>query len=185
MGQLFENHNQSGFTLIELIVVIFILGIISSIIIANFRNGEKSKRVTIGADTIVDALRTAQEDALTGKNTSNSNANCKIPLYYFIDFSYSNSFTLSAYNNCDVVEQIQTYTLPTNTTIKSGSIKLNGLALPGHLKILFTLPFATSVANSVLGSFKFTSVSLVVQATDGSFTKTVTIDGISNRVSEQ
>jgi prepilin-type N-terminal cleavage/methylation domain-containing protein len=177
MKQFIKKYNDSGFTLIELIVVIFILVIISSIVIANFRGGETNKSVTIAADTIVDALRTAQTDTLTGKNTGSSNPNCQIPLAYYVDFQFSNSFNLYADDSCSTTEQIQTYTLPINTTITN----LNGAN--SDLKIKFWLPFATPpqeiIDNNTTG---FTSASIAVKATNSSYTKTVIIDGTTGAI---
>lgn len=89
---------KKGFTLIEILIVISIAAIISSIIMGYFINFKKSESLSLDTDTIVSILRQARSQTLSSKNASQ----------YGVHFSGSNIiiFTGSEYleNNPDNVE---------------------------------------------------------------------------------
>ncbi len=183
-------HSASGFTLVELIIVIAITALISTISIANFRKGEKQKQVVLGADVVINAIRNAQNYAQAGKATTNSNAACRTPQYYFVTLNYSSQITLSALNNntsaCGILpDTIQTYSLPVNTRIRAAGLTLNGTAATANLVIRFLPPFAKILAGrDGADPASFTAANIVVESTDASSSKTVIIDGVSGRIGE-
>lgn len=59
-------QEDKGFTLFELLIVIFIIGLISSILIVNVRKGEKQYQVQLAAQEIAQNIRKAQDMALVG-----------------------------------------------------------------------------------------------------------------------
>lgn len=61
--KIFKNR---GFTIFELLVVIFVIALISSILIANWRRGEEQYRLQGAIQEIVQNIRKAQEMALAG-----------------------------------------------------------------------------------------------------------------------
>jgi len=56
----------AGFTLVEMLVVIFIIGLVSSIMIVNWRKNEKQYQLQGAAQEIVQNIRKAQQMALSG-----------------------------------------------------------------------------------------------------------------------
>jgi type II secretory pathway pseudopilin PulG len=56
-----------GFSLIELLVIIFIIALVTSIIIVNFRSGDKRKTLRIGTEEVVSLIKDAQNRALLGE----------------------------------------------------------------------------------------------------------------------
>ncbi len=67
-----EKHNKMrGFTIIEMLVTIFIIGVLSVILIVNWRENEKNYLVQQVAQEIVQGIRQAQGMALSGKNYGN------------------------------------------------------------------------------------------------------------------
>ncbi len=174
-----------GFTLIEMLIVIAIISTIAGVSVSNFRAAEKQKRAAIAVDSVVNSIRNAQNFTLTGKSTNNANAACRVPQYYFVTFSYSNSYTLSAFNNCNTTDQIETYTLPVNTQIKASGLSLGVLIGNTNLVMAFYPPFGTMKAaldNAVYSTF--TTAQIIVQTIDGSASKTVQVDGVSGRIGE-
>src|SRR5438105_3633871 len=136
--------NKFGFTLIELIVVISIMAILTLITVANFRQGEKQKRVGLASDTVISSLRDAQTYALAGKNTNNSNPACTIPQYYRVDFYYSIDSTIYVYarNACSSTDSIEVNQLPQSTRIKAGGLSVNGTPIASTTLFLsFSIPY--------------------------------------------
>jgi type II secretory pathway pseudopilin PulG len=192
-----RNFKNLGFTLLELTISIFIMVLVSTISIANFRRGERSRATAAAFDTVVNAVRNAQNFTLTSRVIANST--CVIggaadhaPQSYLMVFS--STFTLSLYgvDKCSRTNLIESYPLPPNTKIMTNGYKLNtgaGLNPVTELQIKYTPPFAkNSVSTSTtLNGGAFTSYSqatITVGYKDASISKIVTVDGLSGRVGE-
>ncbi len=183
-------NSQVGFTLIEVIVVVFIVAIISAVSIANFRQGDRQKQVVIAFDTISNALRVAQNYTLSGRSTNNPSAACRTPQYYAVNFTYATTLTITALNNnnagCGLTpDVIETFRLPPNTRIRASGMLLNGIVANTNMVIQFRPPFATVQASKDSGTYaNFTTARITVESTDGSVSKVLTIDGVSGKVGE-
>lgn len=178
-----DHRSNSGFTLLELMVIILMTTMIALTSIASFRAGEKRKRADIAADTVTSALRVAQEYAFAGKNTNNPNSSCRVPQYYFVRFTYSSSLSLRARNNCGSDDTIETYSLPQNTRVQASGLKLDGTAVANNLVLAFYPPFgaARASANGAAHA-SFTSAAITVETSDGQVSKVTTVDGVSGRI---
>jgi prepilin-type N-terminal cleavage/methylation domain-containing protein len=174
-----------GFTLIELLVAMFILLMITSLTLANFRSGERQKRAVIATDTVVNALRNAQNFTLTGKNTTNSTPSCRTVREYIITISYSSPVNLSAYNTCGTLDPVETYTLPAGTRIKASGLVLDGTTAASSLSFAFYPPFGIVKANRGSGAYNnFTTARITIETLDGAFTRTIEVNGVSGRIGE-
>lgn len=60
-----KKYKKNGFTLFELLIVIFIIGTVSSLLVINMRKGEKQYELQITAQEIAQSIRRAQDMALT------------------------------------------------------------------------------------------------------------------------
>lgn len=180
------NKSQRGFTLIEMLVVVFIMALLSSISIANFRNGERHKRVAIAVDTVTNAIRSAQNYTLSGKEISDpSNPTCRRPIAYFTRITDAGVITLYGVTSCATVA-IETYPLPVATQIQANGLKING-ATGGnsYLDIRFTAPFALVTAGgNVTSQASFTEATITLESTQASITDMVLVDGVSGRIGE-
>lgn len=100
----FLRLNKKGFTLIELLVAISIMGLLSTIIVANYRDNEEIRKLKNQAELMIDGLEKAQNMALSGMMVNNqipiafqfsvnncSNDNCK----YEIKAIFSNDEDLN------------------------------------------------------------------------------------------
>lgn len=74
-----ETHSKkvNGFTLVEVLVVIFIIGLISSILIVNWRKNEGQYRLQRTAQLIVQGIRKAQNMGLTSSAIPNPSTGLK------------------------------------------------------------------------------------------------------------
>lgn len=61
---------SEGFTLIELLVSISIIGVITGMMMANFRGGQHSTEVRLASDILVDQIRSVQTSSLSGRLVS-------------------------------------------------------------------------------------------------------------------
>lgn len=181
---------EKGFTLVELLVIIFIVSMISAVSIANFRQGDRQKQAVIAFDTVSNALRVAQNYTLSGRSTNNPSAACRTPQYYAVNFTYTNTMTITALNNNNAgcgstPDVIETFRLPPNTRIRASGMLLNGIVANTNMVIQFRLPFAAVQASKDSGTYaNFTTARITVESTDGSVSKVLTIDGVSGKVGE-
>jgi prepilin-type N-terminal cleavage/methylation domain-containing protein len=95
----FNKNKATGFTLIEVLVVVFIIGLLSSILIVNWRNNEKQYQLQMIVQETVQNIRKTQEMALAGsKYFDVVTSTYKIPNSYGVYFAIStpNSYKIFA-----------------------------------------------------------------------------------------
>lgn len=68
---MFKTKNKNGFTLIEVMVVIAIIGIMTSISIVSFVTSRRNAALEAASREVESVLREAQNYALSGKNLTN------------------------------------------------------------------------------------------------------------------
>lgn len=187
------NYNtQKAFTLIELIIAIAMLALIAGVSVANFRSGERQKRLSFAVDGVINGIRNAQNLTLTARQiaastcTINNNPD-RAPKFYWITFNKnSTAYSLNATDKCDQNYLIETYTLPQGIEIaQTNGIQVNGVS-GNVVSVLFEPPFALQTAyldSSSRASFTSTKISL--QIIGNATSRTVTIDGISGRIGEE
>lgn len=72
------NNNKRGFTIIEMMTVIFMMSILSTMVVASYRNNEEARNLKQQAELAVDGLERAQNYALTGSTVDDN----QIPIAY-------------------------------------------------------------------------------------------------------
>jgi prepilin-type N-terminal cleavage/methylation domain-containing protein len=119
--------NNKGFTLVELMVVIGILGIVSGIMIPSFSNYTKNQSLKQAQENFKSDLRSIQSRALTGTG-SDLMINSKPALYWGVTYteggaSYSAVIASSATCSGSDAQSSQTFNLPTNITFDGSSTR--------------------------------------------------------------
>lgn len=187
-----KKQKSNGFTLIELLIAIAIMGILAAITLAGFHEGNKERAVVLGSDTIVTAIRTAQNYSLNPQPIEASTcATDKLPVEYRLVFSSStNTILLRATDKCAVQSAVVTFTLPANVRVASGNnLKIDAAGVGaggGILRLKFTPPFA-KLSGSLNGGIynAFVQSTIKVESNDGAFSRQINVDGITGRVNVQ
>lgn len=110
-----------GFTMVEILVVIFITGLLATLVIVDFRKGKMRSDLKEAALSVAESVRTVQNFAMTGQIQS-----CSVPasgcgFLLYIDLATPTYFTTFADNNGDLI-----YTTGTDTLVEGGRVKLPG-----------------------------------------------------------
>lgn len=196
--------SQSGFSYIELVVIISIMGLLTGMIVVNFRQAEKRKAAALAGDTVINALRLTQNYTLGGKSipstatrvhndtaSTDCAAGSKAPSEYRIAFiGGSSTYTIYATDKCNDIWQIEQGKLPPKTVVKANGIKVD-ITEHNEVQLMFTPPFARmTIASSddfsPAPTFNtFIASEITVEYTDPAFFKVVRIDAISGKIGEQ
>jgi prepilin-type N-terminal cleavage/methylation domain-containing protein len=136
-----EDKKQQGFSLIEMLVVIFIVGLISATLIVNWRKNEKRYQLQRAAQEIVQLIRQAQGFALNGKQMLWSpTGEWLVPGYYGVHlrknnptfFIYGDVIGNAGYQSPEDIEE--TYGL-----IETG-IEIDSFGGGNDLDVIFNVP---------------------------------------------
>ncbi len=185
---------QKGFTLLELIITIFMLAMISTLLLANFRKGERVKRVAITVDGIVNLLRLAQNYALAGKQIDTLPCSGETGATEFrvvVDRTTNPpAASILGYNKCFSPVTLDTFKFPAGVNLKTNGVQYT-VCNPSCVStnydavlVRFKPPFAkmdASVNNGRLFS-SFSKTEITLEVTDGTISKDFTIDGVSGRI---
>jgi len=124
-------HSLRGFTLLELLIVVMVIGIISTIILMGTGNARTEKQVDAAGREVAASLRELQQYALTGKQFVTNTDPCLYNIAWNIG---SSNYTLNYfYKNpntgvCNQQTLMATYTLKGGVTFgNTGSV---GFQLP-------------------------------------------------------
>ncbi|OGE87570.1 MAG: hypothetical protein A3J07_05020 [Candidatus Doudnabacteria bacterium RIFCSPLOWO2_02_FULL_49_13] len=179
----------SGFTIIELLVVMFIVAMIATISIANFRKGQKQKELAQAADTVISGIRNAQNFTLTSKQIAASACGQgKAAQSYIVIFTASQTIELYGIDKCGVSNFLERYGYTPNIRVQANGYKIDGIST-ASLQLKFIPPFGavTASTSSSVGSgpfSNFTRSTISIEILDGSAAKTVTVDGVAGRIGE-
>ena len=124
MKKIFFKKNPA-FTLVEMLTVVFIVGIIASITLANYQGGGRRSDLITLAQNVASVFRRTQSMALTGYPSASGSPGDAYGVYITSALP-TNSYTLfidlnSSYrwDGAPTDELVQTFTLPSNFQIQS------------------------------------------------------------------
>lgn len=83
-------HRKSSFSIIEMIIVVLVIGIISTMILANYRTGQRIEDLVTQTQRVVIVLKRAQNMALTGYTSTATRTDCG----YGVKITANNTYRL-------------------------------------------------------------------------------------------
>lgn len=189
MTQKIKTHKKKftlfdmGFTLIELLIAMAIIAVISTVVIANFHNGQKDRAAALSADIVVNAIHDAQAFSASGKLIANSNCSSgQAPVAYLIYANPSDhAVNLYALDKCgsqsdfSTYNLVQSYPLPESFNVWDANMSDAASDQSRPLELGFTLPYGDpytiTPSKKIITSFSYAFIE--VAAPDGTFAKKV------------
>jgi len=159
---------ESGFTIFELLVVMFILTLLSSVVLAGYRSGQKRYSLYQAAQRLASDVRRAQNMAISGVDIAGN-------YYGYGVYAVADGSSYLIYGDTDNTSDYQ----PTDTTVET-------IYLPNNVKIKETVPDAgkadvffgppdpDTYLNGVSGSYNEPIV-ITLELIGTSLTKTITV----------
>lgn len=129
-------RNGAGFTLIEIMVTIFIIAMVSSIMVVNWRKNEKRYQLQMAVQGIIQNIRKAQDMALTGKKIGSEDVPPSYGVYF--DKQDADNYIIFGDKNGNNTYQPADDISIDNISIESG-VEIS-LPMGPNLNITFSLP---------------------------------------------
>jgi prepilin-type N-terminal cleavage/methylation domain-containing protein len=161
-----KSRAQRGFTLIEMMIVIAIVGILSAMTLVSFSGKRSERGIDRASHTLAAALREAQSYAQTGRTTTIVQDNCSYRLQISVTaYVVVNTFRLAGDppGTCTGVGTVASYRLTDGVVVSSGSVTIG-----------FNIPRGEVTRNGVLLSSSTPSYARIDLAT-GSLARYVCI----------
>ncbi len=145
---LYPKRKSNGFTLVELIVVIGVIAVLTTVFLINFSSQKGPRNLRISTAELNTNLRKIQSYTLSSRDTATG-----VPAAYYLmslnTLSGANTkYTSSLIDNNSAISTTETVVLPTDVTINSISITAaDGTTVAGPIEcvqIAFKLPFAVT-----------------------------------------
>lgn len=164
---------QSGFSILEMLVVISIIGFLSTIVLVNYQDVGRKSAVSVAAQNLASDIRRAQSYALNGKTAHSQN-------FWGIRFSNnptSNTsytiYTTGTMYDYHSSDDVFTVDLPKNVKIKYFE-SLGVDAENRYIEVYFTPPNATVAIKN--GSGSITSDIIILSDLDGNYEKRIFVN---------
>lgn len=144
-------NKNKGFTIFELLVVVAVIGIISTILVVNWRQGEKQYLLQRTAQKIVQDIRKAQDLALTSYRHQG-----QIPPNYGVYFTTQGPTSYKIFTDDNDNNQYDSSDSDVETINLENGITISALSSEPKLHLTFSLPDAFTIINPSTGSATIT-----------------------------
>ena len=129
-----RRRSYRGFTLIELIAVVAIIGVMTSAVLVSWSTGRSEQDVKLAAREFEAALRQAQNFSMTGKIDANNPTRvpCDYRLRYVSSTQYEIAYQYKNNGVCDgtLIASVQVFSLPGGVTFPPSSDWNDGAVFP-------------------------------------------------------
>ena len=168
--------SEKGFTLVELLVSLFVIALITALFLANYRSGQREREVIATGEKLVNGLREVQNMTIHRVNLTES------------DSGYGAYFNLSAPDRYLIFKDANNDRLYqagelTRTVMLGGETKLESIApagVSGQLEIFFLAPNPTLYINGA--STPAAAASIILRHNQVDFQKTVFVGGAGGKI---
>jgi len=165
-----KKYLEKGFTLIEMLVVLFIISLLSIMILANYQNNKKKYILLQVNQKLISDLRKVQNMAISGTEISGLCSVTSLCYGYGAYLNSNDSYILFADKNNNQLynsgEEFETVNLPSPVVIQSIS--------PSPVSIFFKPPEPVTYINQNSGAGASAEIILQIQGTAS--TKTVSVN---------
>ena len=164
-------NKQTGFTMIELLVVMFIITLLTASVLVSYRSGQRKYVLTQSAQQLVSDLRQAQNMTISGVDISSYHG------YGIHAEDNDNFYILFADEDGD-----STYKSNKDTTIKTVNlpnlIKIDSVSPSSELDVFFESPNPITYINNDSSAGQTGTIVLEIENTSLNKTITVTTAGL-------
>lgn len=186
------NHSQRGFTIIELLVVLAIMGLFMGAILVNFAGNRGARNLRLSTNELVTNLRKVQSYVLSSRDSSVGPVK-----YYVLQFNTEQSrnyYVQAIQNDLTFTNPIETVELLPDIRIASIEVQQpygSSASNPTCVQVGFALPFNIAYVDqncsldlsvrdpATLSNLDDSLVIITLQDPQSGNTKTVTINGVS------
>ncbi len=135
-----KTHLNRGFTITELLVVISIMGIISTLVIVGFNRTQGRRNLQIAQNELVTNIRKVQGYVLSSRSLPNGD---KAKVYLMRFESGSNSYTIGAVseNGNEFFSDLETATLPNRINFSRMRVVGDSTVASDCAYLIFTTPY--------------------------------------------
>ncbi|HBO17220.1 MAG: hypothetical protein UR69_C0002G0124 [Candidatus Moranbacteria bacterium GW2011_GWE2_35_2-] len=150
-----KNKFVPGFTLLEVLVTVAIIGIMATVALVSTQRGKIDKEVSVAAEQVASSIREAQNYALSGKQPDATNTACGFGFRRSSANAYSVFYnhTTEDLVTCNAIIKYYSTTIPNQV---SASLNSSGIILPNGVSfynnastgamnsqiVYFLIPFA-------------------------------------------
>lgn len=164
-------YKQTGFTMIELLVTVFIITLLSSLIFASYNSGQRKYVLSQSSQQLVSDLRQAQNMAMSGVDISSYHG------YGVHAEDNDNFYIFFADENGDSVYKSQNDTIIKTVNLPN-LIKINSVSPSSNLDIFFESPNPVTYINNDSSVGQVGTIVLEIENTSLNKTITVTTAGL-------
>lgn len=145
---LFSSEDVTGFTLVELVVIIGIIGFMSSVMLSGQRSGEDQRKLNIDSQKLVQNIRKAQTYAMSAKK-SDCAGNPTTPYGISLNSGSPANYLLAADCNNNKIYDAGTDILVSTIPLADSRINSVSPSSGGFLEIFFVPPIPKTYINTL------------------------------------
>lgn len=152
--------NKEGFSLMELVIIIAIIGIMTAVGLVSLNSGKNQKQVETEARKVISVIREAQNNALSGKSIGSGRYPCSFEVSlapgsdtgkYSASYIYKNSVAETCASN-SVSSTYGNYNLSNGVVFSSAASDINFSAPFGGVASSTSIPLLITLSK---GDFSF------------------------------